>query len=401
MRILFVVPYIPSLVRVRSYNLIRSLAAEGHKLHLVLLQPPEDRAATVESLRAFCEAIEVFPLSRARTLMNAILALPSGLPLQAAYSHLPQAERRIRALAQSGQFDVLHVEHLRGAVLADSLKGLPCVFDAVDSITYLFEQARQHAPHWRQRLMASLDLARTRNYEAKIPMRFAQTLVTSPVDKQAFEQLAGTDPAAVEAARRIEVLPNGVDLDYFQPSTQPRDPATILFSGKLSYHANVAAALYLGQQVMPLVWRQRPEARLVYAGKDPVASIRALTSDSRVTVTGYVPDLRPYLSKATIGTSPLLYGAGTQYKVLEAMATGLPVVATPRVVWGLQAETGRDLLVGETAAELAEQIVRLLNDPALRHTVGEAGRHYVETHHDWATITAQLIRVYQRVSTVN
>src|SRR5258708_1823679 len=100
MRILFVVPYIPSLVRVRLYNLIKALAAEGHRLHLVLLKPPEDRAATVEPLRAACEAIEVFPLSRVRTMMNAALALPSGLPLQAAYSHLPEAERRIQALAQ-------------------------------------------------------------------------------------------------------------------------------------------------------------------------------------------------------------------------------------------------------------------------------------------------------------
>jgi polysaccharide biosynthesis protein PslH len=392
MRILFVVPYIPSLVRVRPYNLIRALAAQGHRLHLALLQPPEDRAASVEPLRAFFEAIEVFPLSRAQTLMNAALALPSGLPLQAAYSHLPEAERRVQALAQSGQFEVLHVEHLRGAVLADGVKGLPCVFDSVDSITYLFEQARQHAPHWRQRLMAGLDLTRTRSYEAKIPGRFAQTLVTSPVDKQAFEKLAG-----VEMARRITVLPNGVDLNYFQPSPEPRDPATILFSGKLSYHANVAAALFLANEIMPLVWAKHSEAKLILAGKDPASSIRALAVDSRITVTGTVPDLRPLFARATLAAAPLRYGAGVQNKVLEAMACGLPVVATPPVLGALQAEPGRTLLVGENATALAEQIISLIEQPELCQRLGQAGRAYVEANHSWVGIARQLAEVYGRV----
>lgn len=392
MRILFVVPYIPSLVRVRPYNIIKALAAQGHNLHLVLLQPPEDRAATVEPLRAVCEAVDVFPLSRIRTLINTGLAVPTGLSLQAAYSHLPEAERRLQELAQSGHFDVMHLEHLRGAVLADGVKGLPVVFDSVDSITYLFEQAVQHAPHWRQRWMAALDLARTRKYEAKIPMRFAQTLVTSPVDKQAFERLAG-----IEAGKRITVLPNGVDLDYFKPSPQPPDPATILFSGKLSYHANVAAALFLANEIMPLVWAKHPQAKLVLAGKDPAKSIRALAEDARITVTGTVPDLRPVFARATVAAAPLRYGAGVQNKVLEAMACSLPVVATPQVLGALQARPGKELLVGNDAPELAAQIMALLERPELRHRVGAAARAYVEAGHSWAVIAEKLMKVYEAV----
>lgn len=394
MRILFVVPYIPSLVRVRPYNLIRALAAQGQAIHLVLLRPPEDRDVSIEALQAVCEAVEVFPLSRAQTLVNAALAVPQGIPLQAAYSHLPEAEARIQALAASGKFAVMHLEHLRGAVLADAARGLPCVFDSVDSITYLFEQAQQHATHWRQRLMASLDLGRTRRYEANIPGRFAQTLVTSPVDKQAFERLAG-----IEAAKRIRVLPNGVDIDYFTPQSGQAQAATILFSGKLSYHANVAAALYLAQAIMPLVWAKHPQAKLVLAGKDPAKSIRALTADGRVSVTGTLPDLRPVFAQATIAAAPLRYGAGVQNKVLEAMACGLPVVATPQVLGALEAEAGRELLVGKDASELANHIVSLIEQPDLRAQVGQAGRAYVEAHHRWATIAERLIKIYQDVST--
>jgi polysaccharide biosynthesis protein PslH len=395
-RILFVVPYIPSLIRVRPYNLIRALAAAGHKLHLVLLQPPEDRTASADSLRPLCEAVDVFPISRAQTLLNGLWALPSGWPLQAAYSRHAGAMQRLRQLAGSGKFEVMHVEHLRGAVLADRIQTIPVVFDSVDSITYLFEQARTQAPRFTQRLMAAVDLGRTRRFESQMPFEFAHTLVTSPIDRDMIANLAGGT-----SAQHISVLPNGVDLDYFSPApaTAPRDPATILFSGKLSYHANVAAALYLAQDVMPLLWQQQPDAKLLLAGKDPAASIVALTQDPRITVTGYVPDLRPYLSRATLAASPLRYGAGVQNKVLEALASGLPVVATPGVLRGLRAEPGANgLLAGNTTAQLAEQILLLLNDPSLRQQLGTAGRHYVESHHNWATIAQTLVETYERVS---
>lgn len=392
MRILFVVPYIPSLIRVRSYNLIRSLAAEGHHLHLVLLQPPEDQGVAVDDLRAWCEAVDVFQLSRVQTLLNGLRALPTAWPLQAAYSRQPQAMRRLQQLTASGNFEVMHVEHLRGAVLAEGLYSIPVVFDSVDSIAYLFEQARHQAPRLTQRLMAAIDLGRTRRFEAQLPFRYAHTLVTSPVDLEMIAQLSGKPTAAAH----LSVISNGVDLDYFCPSSAEREPATILFSGKLSYHANVASALYLGQEVMPLVWQQRPEARLIYVGKDPAPAIQALGQDARIAITGYVPDLRPYFARATLAASPLLYGAGTQYKVLEAMASGLPVVATPPVVRGLQAQAGRDLLIGTDAAQLAAHILAVLQDSTLRQELSQNGRRYVEAHHNWQTITRNLIAVYER-----
>ncbi|MGH2594301.1 MAG: glycosyltransferase [Anaerolineae bacterium] len=393
MRILFVVPYMPSLIRVRSYNLIRALAALGQPVHLVALQPPEDRHASIDNLRDFCEQVDVFPLSRARTVWNALAALPTTLPLQAAYSHHPQAERHLRRLAKTGQFDVAHIEHLRGAVLAEALIGIPRVFDSVDSIAYLFEQASRLAPGFTQRLMARIDLGRTRCFEAHAPLRFDCTLVTSPIDAQAIQSLAGD-----RLDGRIALLPNGVDLNYFSPSGTASDLATVLFSGKMSYHANAAAALYLGHEIMPRVWRQRPDAKLMIAGKDPAPALRALSADPRVVVTGFVDDLRPTFARATLAVAPLVYGAGTQYKVLEAMASGVPVVATRRGMGGLQARPGQDVLVGESADQFAQHILSLIDDPALRRRIGSGGRQYVERHHSWTGIARDLIDIYQGVA---
>jgi sugar transferase (PEP-CTERM/EpsH1 system associated) len=388
MRVLFVSPYIPSPVRVRPYQWIRALAHHGQRVRLVALQPPEDQWVTTPPVAECCEHVTVFPLSRFQTLWNAATAVPRDLPLQAAYSLHPEAERFIAGEAR--HCDVVHVEHLRGSLLARRVQQVPCVIDAVDSISSLFAQAARQAPSWRQRLVARADLARTRRFEAALSSRFTRSLVSSTRDADAFTELAGR-----VSSNRVVSLPNGVDLDYFHPAGSSPDPETILFSGKISYHANEAAVLELAQRIMPLVWRERPKARLVIAGKDPSEAVRLLSRDRRITVTGYVDDLRPFFWSATVVVAPLVYGTGIQNKVLEAMACGVPVVASRAACPGIGAAPGRALLAGSEADEIAAHVVALLREPDRRADLAAAGRRYVQAHHDWHQLARQLIDVYE------
>ena len=388
MRVLFVSPYIPSPVRVRPYQWIRALARHGQRVRLVALQPPEDRWLAEPPVADCCEQVTVFPLSRFQTLRNAAAAVPRRLPLQAAYSLHPEAERYIAAEARN--CDVVHVEHLRGALLSRRVEDVPCVIDAVDSISSLFAQAAREAPSWRQRLLARADLARTRRFEAAVPARFERSLVSSNRDAEAFRQLAGG-----RSAGRVVSLPNGVDLDYFHPASSSPEPETILFTGKISYHANEAAVLQLAQRIMPLVWQHRPNAKLVIAGKDPSEAVRLLSRDRRITVTGFVDDLRPFFWSATVVVAPLVYGTGIQNKVLEAMACSVPVVASRAACEGIGAPRGQALLVGVDPREMAAHAVALLRDPRLRADLAACGRHYVELHHDWHQLGRRLIDVYE------
>jgi sugar transferase (PEP-CTERM/EpsH1 system associated) len=391
LHILFVSPYLPSLIRVRSYNLIKALAERGHQVTLLALEPPGDDRSGLDNLCTWCRGVQTVPLARWRTLWNGLCALPSQIPFQAAYSRSPQMSALIQHTLAEADFDVVHVEHLRGAELSRVVDGIPIVFDSVDSIALLFEQARQSGPTWRSRLMASLDLGRTRRYESHLLERYARVLVTSPQDRESLVRLS----SGQDLDGRVIVLPNGVDLDYFQPMDGSRDPATLIFTGKMSYHANLAAVLDLANRVMPHVWAYRSDARLIIAGKDPSRELLALTADPRITVTGTVPDLRPYLARATIAVSPIRYGAGIQNKLLESMAMATPVVSTPQATIALQAQPGRDLLVADTPRACAEAVITLLADEGLCRQVGQAGRRYVETHHDWNRIAAKLEAVYR------
>ena len=394
MHILYVTPYVPSLIRVRPYNLIRYLARRGHQVTVLALQSDADELAHAEALREEGVEVETVFLPRRNSLLNCVRALPTRTPLQAAYCWSSAMEARLRALMAEKQFDVVHVEHLRGAHFGAVAGGVPRVYDSVDCITLLFDRTRHESPRWTSRLMAQMELGRTRRYESRLLDMYDAVLVTSPDDKVALERLA--NPSRRYRQAPVVVLTNGVDLDYFAPLDVPREPESLVFSGKMSYHANVAAALYLAQEIMPLVWARRPQATLTLVGKNPPPVIRALASDPRIQVTGYVPDIRPYLARAAVSVSPIRYGVGVQNKVLEAMAMATPVVTTPQACGALVVRDREHLLIAEGADMLACQIERILADPALADSLGRSGRCYVETHHDWQATTGRLEQVYQR-----
>jgi glycosyltransferase involved in cell wall biosynthesis len=320
-------------------------------------------------------------------LLNGLRALPSTLPIQAAYSYSPQFTKTAQQLLQHGSFEVAHIEHLRGAVLAESLGDLPVVFDSVDSIALLFEKVSQGAPSFKSRLIAMLDLARTQRFEGSLTQRFAAVGVTSPADRQALVDL-GCAPEAVS------VIANGVDLDYFAPMNLERDPKRLVFTGKMSYHANVAAVEDLVHQIMPLVWSQQSDVTLQVVGKDPAPVIQMLGEDPRIEVTGFVADMRPYLAQAAAAVSTVRYGVGIQNKVLEAMAMGTPVVCSSQACSALKTQPGQDLLVGDNPQHIAQHILDLLNTPDTRIALGQAGRRYVESYHSWNQAAAQFEALY-------
>jgi glycosyltransferase involved in cell wall biosynthesis len=403
MNILFVVPYVPSLIRARSYNLIRHLSARGHRVTVVTLWANERERADAEALRPSCHAVEALHLPKSRSLVNCIQALPGSEPLQAAYSWSPALVGRVLAL-QAGA-DIVHVEHLRGARYAlqaasqSARATAPVVWDSVDCISYLFEQAATSRHDRVGRLINRLELARTRRHEGWLLRQFDRVLITSDVDKQAITGLASSFPDANGYEPAVTVVPNGVDTSYFTPTDEPREPQTLIFSGKMSYHANIRSAVHLIAEIMPHVWARMPDVRLSIVGKDPPPSLRALAArhSHLVTVTGTVPDVRPFLRKASAAVIPLVYGAGSQFKVLEAMACATPVVATSRAVSALRTRNGHDVLVADGAEAFAQSILELVESRSRQRDIGRAGRQYVEAHHQWAQIAGDLEAIYHDV----
>ena len=416
MRILFVTPYPPSRIRVRGYGFLTELKRE-HEVTVMTQCASEQELVDAESLRHLgCEVIVVQESKRYAAIRSG-RALFGNDPLQVAYARSAHFARSVQDLCSQRTFDVVHVEHLRGIASMEHLaRTHPLVWDAVDCISLLCKQTIVAGPSFSVRMVARLEHERTQSYEARLLGLLRNVVVTSERDRQAMIEiynkragdLLGDDgvwgvwgawrawDGGVGDVADVSVLPNGVDLEYFHPGQQEMSRFNVVFSGKMSYHANVATALYLYQQIMPLIWQQLPEARLTIVGSKPPKAVQLLARDPRVEVTGYVQDMRPYIQRAAVMVSPMVYSVGIQNKVLEAMALGTPVVVAAQAAAALGARPGRDLLVAESAQGFADATLRLMHDAELHATLCVCGRRYVEEQHNWRVVTDRLVDIYKR-----
>jgi glycosyltransferase involved in cell wall biosynthesis len=404
-RILFIIPYAPNLIRTRPFNFIRFLNERGHSITLLTLWSDGDEYQSLKALRPYVDELFAFRISRLRSLYNCLSAFPFREPLQSFFSYHPLISQKTSELLSkrntNHSFAVVHIEHLRGIRYALQLKKMsggnpvPVVWDSVDSITRLFDQTRKRGSSLFNKLIASFEYDRTRKLEGTATKYFDRTLVTSQLDKDAFLEIIDQK---FDYTDTFSVLPNGVDLNYFHlDETKPRESAALVVSGKMSYHANISMVNYIVNDIMPIIWSERPDVNLWIVGKDPPPKIQNFQKNPLIHVTGTVPDIRPYLQSATIAVSPLVYGTGVQNKVLESMACGTPTITTSLAVSALDVKDGRDLLVADQPREFAQKTLSLLSDPQKRKSLGLAGRHYVEKNHRWENIAIQLEGIYHEV----
>ena len=387
MNILYLVPHVPNPTKVRSYFQIRGLLDAGHQVTVATLRrSPEDDKRLSQLQQMGCTIIWE-PLSKPMALRNCLPALFSGLPLQARFAWSEALMQKIETHLESNPPDVIHVEHLRMAAYGMRLASKwTVIWDAVDHLTTLYEQAAATSFSRSWKLIARLEAPRLKKYEKWLVGQFPTTLVISQRDKELF----GHDS---EFADRIYLAPLGLPLT--SPTNVPRDEHTLVITGTLNYHPNVASVLYFVREIYPLVLRQHPEIKLQLVGANPVPAIAALQSP-QITITGFVPSINDYLQRATVALAPVIYGSGIQVKVIEAFSNATPLVATSVALRGLDVCDKEHVLIANTPVDFANAINDLLADADLRQRIGQAGRQYVEQHHDLRTTTQNLIEIYER-----
>ncbi|MBT9312511.1 glycosyltransferase family 4 protein [Leptothoe kymatousa] len=229
-------------------------------------------------------------------------------------------------------------------------------------------------------------LAQIRYIEAQFVRRTDQTWVCSGLDRQILQRLYGCE------GNNIQVLPNGVEAAFYQQSVlETRQPHQLLFLGKFSYQPNADAAQILIQEIYPQLKQQFSDTHLWLVGRDPTAAMtRAAAADSHIHVTGMVPDVRPYLNRASAMVVPLYEGGGTRLKILEAFASHCPVVSTAKGAEGLAVEDNHHLLMGNTSKEIVEKTVYLWqNESIIRQVVKNAHGLFLQTY-SWDAVASSL-----------
>jgi glycosyltransferase involved in cell wall biosynthesis len=400
-RVLFITPYLPNRLRTRPFNLLKQLA-ERHEITLLSPVFNAQERCEAQQLQQTLPDLVVTTVFCAK-LTSLARGLRAGLgrrSMQAHYCYSPALVKTARYLLEAGHYDLIHIEHFRAAYLGRELafSGVPIVYDAVDSISLLVERTLRHGP-LKQRLVSWLELAPTRRYEGELISEgyFEQVCATSREDAAALEKLAGLK----SGGEQVKIIPNGVNTAEFAPPLPGtrREPATAIFTGKMSYHSNAAAARYLVKEIWPRVRLARHDARLWIVGSRPPADLLAYSGRNGIEVTGYVPDLALYLNRATLAVAPLVYSVGIQNKVLEALACATPTIASDQVSRSVNVISGRDLYLvpaGQPAA-FARQIIELFENPEQAAAIGQAGRDFVLREHTWPEASRQLEALWTAV----
>jgi len=285
---------------------------------------------------------------------------------------------------------VIHVTSGRLALLGQRRQDLgdrPLVLAALDAWHLNVEAAAALAPGLERRLRR-IEGRLVKRFERLAYERFDRVVVVSEEDRRALLE--------IKQDLRIEVIPNGVDPDAFDWDGSTRDRDLVVFTGVMSYAPNVTAADHLARRVLPRVRRENPSAHLRVVGRDPAPQVRALARLPGVEIIGEVPDIRPWLSRAAVYACPMLTGTGIKNKLLEAMANGLPCVATPRALQGISARVGVEVLGAAAEEDFANEVSRVLRDVSLADRVGRAGREYVQAHHSWASTAQGYLDVYRK-----
>ncbi len=377
--------------RIRTYHFLRGLS-EKYRISLATFYEDPAELDGLPALQEFCDKVWTVPYSRWRGRLNAAACLLGRAPLQNGVWHSAEMQRAIDEAIEETAPSAIYTQMFRMAqYVADAPQ--PKLLDLIDALSMNLRRRHQRERNAINRWLLRLEAERVRQYEHEIAERFSVSVVCAPDDRDAI--LEGAPDL------RLEVVPNGVDLEYFQPcrSTESQNgKPTMLFSGTMDYFPNADAAYHLAVEVLPRVRQTVPDAELVVLGINPRRSIRRLDGKNGIKVTGRVPDARPFFEAADVFVSPMRCGSGMQIKNLEAMAMGLPVVTTELGSQGLMAEPGQAYVRANGPERMAESVVRLIQDKDYHASLGQAGRAYVESTHEWTAIAARLADLLAGIS---
>jgi glycosyltransferase involved in cell wall biosynthesis len=411
-----IIPYPPdSGPKVKTWHVLRYLADQGHQIYLVSFIRPEE-AGHVNPLRHLCTDVITVPIRRS-PLANVgfyVRSLLTGRPYLVERDDLSAMRHCLYELMQKVSFDYIHADQLTMVqfglprpALFSGYRSFPVVrrvdthqprliFDAHNAVWTIVERMSQNMPWYLQPVMRE-ETRRVKKYEGMLLQRCDHTLAVTEADRQnLLEARAAHNHKDIGTTSPITVVPIAVDTGLLQPITRQSGSTNLLTLGTLYYPPNADGVRWFLSDVYPLVLQQLPEARLTIVGKNPPQDFLDLAQrqPEKIAVTGYVPDLTPYLQQSVSIVVPVRAGSGMRVRILEAFAHAMPVVTTTVGLEGIEAVPGEDVLVADSARDYANAVISLLTDAGLQEKLARNGRRLAVSRYDWRAVLQKMDQVY-------
>ena len=373
--------------KIRSYNMINFLKQNGWRIHLATLYESVDELIYSDNLNELCESISIVKFSNIRKLLCPI-ALLKKTSLSVECFRNVQLQKYIDTILVSNNISAAMVVSAPMAeYLRSSRSPLPSrmVLDLVDVDSEKWREYARRSP-WPVNQVYRLEARLHGRYEHLATEIFDTVLLATDAEASIFNSLYGQD-------RKAKGLSNGVDLDYFtpQPCTTTSNSSRIVFCGAMNYQPNIDAVTWFANTVFPIIRQHIPNAVFSIIGSKPTGRVRALANRPGVEVTGTVADVRDHVAPASLSVAPIRIARGVQNKVLEAMAMGKAVLATPQAFEGIDAVAGQDIAVADDDPDVfAQAALKLLRDPDAAAAMGAKARICMEQRYCWAERLAPL-----------
>jgi len=372
--------------KIRPFNMIRHLA-RAHEVTVCSLARSRQEAEEARGIAPHCTSFHVELVNETVQKLRMVATLPTHITASASYFHSPKLAHTISRLLSEDRFDLIFVHCSSVAHYVRHVRDVPKILDFgdMDSHKWLEYAHYKRFPlslgYWweAQRLLLE---------EKRLARQFDLCTATTRAEWATLESY-GTALAS-------DWFPNGVDSEYFAPQGSDYDLDTIAFVGRMDYYPNQQCMFDFCRETLPLLKRRRPGVKLLIVGADPSPQVRRLGEIEGVTVTGSVPDVRPFIRGAALTVAPLAIARGTQNKILEAMAMGVPVVTSSAAAGGVDAVAGEHLLVADSPQAQCEAIASLLNHPERRGHFARAGRARMLSHHAWPQSMQRLDTIIAR-----
>ncbi len=394
MKILFLanrVPYPPYRGdKLKIFNLAKRLKGR-HELHLLTFAQSEEDLGYKEELEKIFKEVHLVYLPKWKSALNCISGLWNSEPLQVIYFQSAALKKQLDLLLSRYKYDAVHVQHLRMSPYLAQRKDIPRILDLPDAFSLYWERRKTVKRNLLTTLFENIEQERVLKYE-KILESYNLALTCSSEDLAYLEK--------THDSGNLRLLPNGVDLETFAPRNHDyAHNSTILFTGNMDYAPNVDAVVYFTKTILPLVRSKFPEVKFVIAGQRPVKKVAELAND-HISVTGFVKDLAATYNSASVVVAPLRFGAGTQNKVLEAMAMGVPVVCSHIGFGGLGIKNGEGAIMQKDPDDFANSVIAVLSSEDKRRRVGEEGVKVVRRRFDWDIIALTLEGYFEEIAKI-
>ena len=374
--------------KIRSYNILRHLQQNHELVLLTHYGGPRDLWYEAKIKKHFPAAVPIWTAapdsSTLARLLHYLYCLPSGAPFAVRKFTDRNAGRQIEKLFQEKHFDAAVCDFLSASLTFPPHRWAETVLFQHNVETVLWERMVENESNWLKRFIYRLEAAKMRNYERSSIGKFQRVIAVSEQDRTYMAQFMPSD--------KINVVPTGVDLEQYRSNSvgQAARPL-VMFTGTMDFEPNVDGVGYFCREIWPRILQAVPDAQFRIVGKNPVAAVRRLASDT-VEFTGTVSSVAEHLQQAWVLVVPLRMGGGTRLKIYEGMAVGRAVVSTSIGAEGLDVHNGKDILLADEIESFAQAVIALLREPELRKRYERAAAELV-ARFDWSSVAERFAEV--------